>query len=488
MTTSVFRLGALAGLLLGLMTATAYPSLAAQSVATPTVQRLPTTGTSHPWLAQAPLPDGYVEEEYAFSGTAGIYTYASGGPPRWDIALDKAQPYTTRMLVRRPSDPQNFNGTVVVEWLNVTAGYDVDIEWSHASQYFMRSGYAFVGVSAQSAGVEALKKWDPARYGNLLIVDDGQSYDIFSQAAAALRQLNSPVMGGLPIAQVIATGVSQSAWRLVPYINAFHAQAHVYDGFFVHSRGRGTPPIQGVGVVSDNSPDPINPGVDVPVLIFQTEGDLLTLDYAFARQDDTDHVRTWEVPGAPHVGGAPPYDAAIAAGVRARDTGGAAPPPNPACLPNPFPAWAIINAGWDHLRSWVDGGPPPPVSPLIQVTHPPAFAAIPPGDSNALIARDDLGNALGGIRTPAIDAPTGTYYGSSPCNPGALGFLAGLYVSIDAATEARLYPSHNVYVAKVTASAEKAVSDGFILQEDADRLIREARASTIGSLGPEVKP
>lgn len=195
---------------------------------------------------------------------------------------------------------------MVVEWLNVTAGYDVDIEWTQAAQYFLRSGYAFAGVSAQAAGVAALKKWDPARYGSLNIVDDGQSYDIFTQAAAALRQPNSPVLGGLEVKQVIGTGVSQSAWRLVPYINAFQPMAHVYDGFFVHSRGRGVPPLQGVGIISDSQADPIASSDDVPVFLFQTEGDLLTLDYAVARQEDTDKVRTWELPGAPHVGGATP--------------------------------------------------------------------------------------------------------------------------------------------------------------------------------------
>jgi hypothetical protein len=264
--------------------------------------------------------------------------------------------------------------------------------------------------------------------------------------------------------------------------------AHVYDGFFVHSRGRGVPPLQGVGIISDNQADPIAASDDVPVLLFETEGDLLTLDYAIARQEDTDKVRTWELPGAPHVGGATPLDAAIAAGVRARDTGGAAPPGNPVCLTNPFPAWPVVDAAWDHLQSWVAGGSPPPTSPLIQLTHSPTLAAIPPGDNNALIARDDMGNALGGIRTPSIDAPVGTYFGSSPCNPGRLGFLAGLYVPFDAATQAKLYASHDDYVARVTTSADKAVSDGFMLQGDATQLINAAKASTIGSLGASVNP
>jgi len=422
------------------------------------------------------------------SGMAGIYSYTSPPPPPWVLQRQDLQPYATRLIVRRPADPGAFNGTVVVEWLNVTAGFDADIEWTKVATYFMRSGYAFVGLSAQAAGVEALKKWDPTRYAALNIVDDGQSYDILSQAAAALRQPGSSILGGFNVQHVIATGVSQSAWRLVPYINAFQPLAHLYDGFFVHSRGRGMPPIQGTGIISDQQPDPISADVDVPVLVFETEGDLLTLDYAIARQPDTDHVRTWELGGAPHVGAGTPHDNAIAAGVRARDTGSAAPPGNPACQTNPFPAWPVADSAWDHLRAWLAGGGPPPISPLIKLSTVPTFAAIPPGDSNALIARDDLGNALGGIRTPAIDAPVGTYYGSSPCNPGTLGFLAGLYVPFDAPTLAKLYPTHDVYVAMVTASAEQAISDGFMLQPDAQQLIQEAQASTIGKLGPTINP
>jgi hypothetical protein len=479
----VFAVGIVLSLIPGTVSAAAAPSVSA-----PTVRVLPTTATSHAWLAWAPLADGYVEEEYEFSGTAGLYAYADSGPPNWSIDLQEQQPYATRLIVRRPSDAQKFNGSVVVEWLNVTAGYDVDIEWGHMAQYFTRAGYAFVGVSAQAAGVDSLKKWDPARYGELNIVDDGQSYDIFSQAAAALRAPNSPILGGLPIKQIIATGVSQSAWRLVPYINAFHPTAHVYDGFFVHSRGRSVPPLRGTGIVSDNLADPVESSVDVPVLIFETEGDLLTLNYASARQEDSAHVRTWELPGANHVGGAAPIDAAIAAGARARDTAAAAPPGNPVCVGDPFPAWPVLNAAWDHLRTWIDGGNPPPAAPLITLSSTPTTGAPPPGFPNSLIARDDLGNALGGIRTPALDAPVGTYYGSSPCTPGRLGYLAGLFVPFDSATQSKLYPTHDVYVAKVTVSAQQAVADGFILQEDANQLIGEAQASTIGSLGAAVTP
>jgi hypothetical protein len=156
----------LIGLMLMLLAGTGNLAAAQAQTATtpaPSVTELVTTTTSHPWLAWAPLDHGYVEHEFQFSDMAGIYSYTSAPPPPWDLTLQDRQPYTSRMIVRRPADPAAFTGTVVVEWLNVTAGYDVDIEWNTVAEYLQRSGYAFVGVSAQAAGVAALKKWDPQR-------------------------------------------------------------------------------------------------------------------------------------------------------------------------------------------------------------------------------------------------------------------------------------------------------------------------------------
>ncbi len=458
------------------------PAASSQTSSLPTLTELPTTASSHAWLAASPLAGGYVEQEFQMSGTAGIYSYASPLPPPWTIQLAQSQPYATRLLVRRPADPAKFNGTVAVEWLNVTAGFDSDAEWMRVGEFFIHNGYAYVGVSAQAAGVNALKKWDPARYGALSMADDGQSYEIFSQAGLAIKQLSSTTLGGLPIKNVIGTGVSQSAMRLVVYVNAFQPLARTYDGYLLHSRGRGSPPIQGIGVFSDQRPVPIRADVDVPVFVLQTEGDLVSMDYAVARQPDSERVRTWEVAGAPHVGAGTPYDAAVASGIRARDVGTAAPPGNPTCLSNPFPIWPVADAAWAHLAAWSSGSPPPPTAPLIDLSRLATLAAIPPGDGNSLIARDAHGNAGGGIRTPAIDAPVGTYSGSSPCAAGQLGFLAGQFVPFDEATLVQLYPTHDEYVAQVTASAGKAVDAGYMLTDDANRLIADARASTIPRL------
>ena len=85
--------------------------------------------------------------------------------------------FTTRVVVLRPSDPAKFISTLLVEWLNVTAGQDTPADWMVAHREMIRKGYAWVGVSAQKVGVEGghaimsqgvpFKKANPARYGAL---------------------------------------------------------------------------------------------------------------------------------------------------------------------------------------------------------------------------------------------------------------------------------------------------------------------------------
>ncbi len=64
----------------------------------------------------------------------------------------------------------------------------------------------------------ALKESDPGRYGALHHPGDAFSFDIFSQAARAVR--DGGVLGPLPVECLLATGQSQSAIHLVSYVNA----------------------------------------------------------------------------------------------------------------------------------------------------------------------------------------------------------------------------------------------------------------------------
>src|SRR5690348_4277110 len=78
---------------------------------------------------------GYVEEEYFINGTANTYLTPSGAT---GSVATSGNPYKTRIVVRRPADKARFNGTVLVEWYNVTNGFDAENVWFFAWEHILR--------------------------------------------------------------------------------------------------------------------------------------------------------------------------------------------------------------------------------------------------------------------------------------------------------------------------------------------------------------
>src|SRR5690349_11122737 len=105
---------------------------------------------------------GYLEQEFFIQGTASRYNTPA---QMTGSVIDSDHPYNTRVVVRRPADPRRFNGTVLVEWDNVTNNFDAENMWFFAWEHMLRDGYIWVGVSAQNAGITALKKFSMERYG-----------------------------------------------------------------------------------------------------------------------------------------------------------------------------------------------------------------------------------------------------------------------------------------------------------------------------------
>jgi hypothetical protein len=93
------------------------------------------------------------------------------------------------------------------------------------------------------------------------------------------------------------------------------------------------------------------------------------------------------------------------------------------------------------------------------------------------IARDPLGNALGGLRLPGEQVPTGANYGemSNECQ-----FTLGKTVPFDAATLHRLYPTHADYVTKVQDAVAQDAAAGYLLPADGQRIIAVAQGSDVG--------
>lgn len=425
---------------------------------------------SHDYPFYAALQDlkslGYSEQEYFISGTANRYETPALENGK---VLDSGHPYKTRVVVRRPIAANRFNGTVVVEWNNVTSGHDLDIDWFQAGDYFINRGYVWVGVTPQRIGVEALKVWNAKRYGSLDVTDGGAitndalSYDIFTDVARAIRK--SSLLGGLKVERIIATGHSQSAARLGIYVNAVHPLAPVYDAVVLHGGGQ-----------------KVRTDLDIKVWKLLSETDVG--NQAAIRQPDTKNFRTWEVAGDSHV------DTQFIASSRAlgqRDGNPIAPGATPggrgntassssgippACDRPPYshvPFYQVMDAAFDHLVRWLKDGTLPPAATPIETT-----SVGPP----AVFARDKSGNSLGGIRLAEHAVPTGVNTGQ---NTGS-GFcrLYGSHEDFSAAQIDSLYPTHAAYVAAVKKVTEENLKAGYILKDAADETIRAAEKSAIG--------
>ena len=136
-------------------------------ISLPTAKVAPKIGTPMSATVMPMQANGYAETEYFLQGQANRYRITD--PMKDAQKIDSGNPYTTRVLVRRPTDPVRFNGTVIVEWLNVTLDQDIDFVFGATRELLVREGYAWIGVSAQRNGIEAMKKWNPQRYSALSV-------------------------------------------------------------------------------------------------------------------------------------------------------------------------------------------------------------------------------------------------------------------------------------------------------------------------------
>lgn len=406
---------------------------------------------------------GYTEEEFFLGGDASSYKMV-GDPTddgRWAAEPDDTAPFVTRAIVRRPTDAAAFSGTVVVEWLNVSAGFDGDPDWGYLHDELIREGHIWVGVSVQQVGLESLVTGVADRYGTLRHPGDRYSFSIFSQAGMAARGALTP---GYEVKHVIGAGESQSAIFMTTYLNAIEPLGAPYDGYLVHSRGGRAPSLDNPKLRSaDDAATPIiRTDRDVPVMVFITETDLTVLRYAEARQDDEGMVKVWEVAGTAH---ADAYLIEKVYGV----TGDASGLLNCKAPLNSGPQHEVLQAAFHHLVAWVAEGAEPPTSPRLEVAGEPVA-----------VVRDERGNAVGGIRTGPVEAPVATLSGDpAPGNEEGFCFLFGSTVPFDAATLSSLYTDHDDYVAKFTAATNAAVDAGFLLRVDADAMIATAEASTV---------
>jgi Alpha/beta hydrolase domain len=400
---------------------------------------------------------GYTEQEFFLSGTT------FGGP------------YTSRMLVRRPTSPARFSGTVVVEWLNVSAGYDLDPLWENSADQILRDGDAYVGVDAQIEGVytpkTGLKAFSPARYAPLqmprigtFVVEPG-AYGIFAQALQTIRHpRGADPLGGLPAKTIVATGTSQSALALLIYSSTVGVTIPgLVDAYLITALSTGTAAHAlrlPETILTSASPPFIVADLGVPVLLVNTETDPSPLRL----MPDTRTFRLWEVAGSSHVD----YDGWLRLHALSRRDLNLDVPADPGCAAPPLsriPFRYAQDAALVHITRWARTGTPPPSQPGFTY------------NGIGTIVRDSVGNALGGVRLPEQDVPTATNRGDNT-GPGFC-FLFGQHISFTPERLRALYPNHASYVQQVRAATARAVAAGVLLPADADEVIAAAQAANV---------
>jgi len=443
---------------------------------------------------------GYLEEEYLVSGTANVYTWPAPGPA--SVRTPNA-PYTTRMLVRRPANSAQFSGNVIVEILNPSNAFDLNIGWAMMNRQIVANGDVWVGVTGKPISIDALKNFDPVRYGSLSMAnplalddplnclnpvgsvttptrttEDGLVWDIYTQVGAWVRSdaasnpLAHPLNGkATPVQHVYGFGYSQTGGFQFDYINAIQPLVveadgkPMFDGYIVAvASGRfvGLVPINQCERTPSSTTDPRyqfqNAGT--PIIHVMSQSDYL-YHVSLRRPDgDTypDLYRHYDMSGAGH---ATPdellYSAAPADILKA---GRPLPPMD--CNEGPrsrFPSHIFFDAFLRNLEEWVDAGVAPPHSdPIVVQSGQPVL--------------DAFGNVTGGLRSPYLDVPTSTWYGSS--TGASFCFIAGHEVPFTEAQLLQLYPNHGKYVNQVARDVSDLVRDRFITQSDGSALKTEA--------------
>lgn len=398
--------------------------------------------------AARPGPDlaaaGWSEVEYAASGTSPV-------------------PFSTRVVVRRPVAVP-ASGTLVVEWLNVSSGADAAPDWTYLAEELVRAGHAWAGVSAQFNGVEGgaavvavegaalqgLKAVDPERYGALAHPGDAFAHDVFTGVGRSVASL-------VGARQVLAVGESQSAYLLTTHLNEVHLRDRFFDGYLVHSRGDVAAPAGEPGCGIDllaaratGVATPIRDDLDVPVIVLQTEGDLLgRMNYVAARQPDGPLLRVWEVAGAAHADLFQIGDFEEFLGC-----------PDPV---NRGQQAYVVRAALRHLVAWAGGGPAAPAAPPLEIR-------------DGAFVRDEVGNVRGGVRTPVVDAAVEVLAGDAPGGSVICG-LFGRTLALPADVVRQRWPSQEDYVAAYTAATDDAIAAGFVLPEDRDAVLGELRST-----------
>lgn len=483
------------------------PAVAANALAVPNVEGpIPVTESSHIFNGAAWQVEpidlsayGFQEDEFLINGKANVYDWTPSGD--YKTVVKGEGDYTTRMTIRRPSDMSKFSGRVVIEIINPSALYDWTAIWSALWERVVANGDVYVGITSKPAVFPGLIKFDPERYGKLKfqnpvpvdqqtcghlpdekdyspnlskLEENGLIWDALTQAGAMFRGKDNPL--GEAAKAIYLTGESQSGNYLVTYYKYFDPQAKVgtdnksiFDGYLLEAPTTpvGSPINQCATPLSDDDPQQVIPGRSTPFMVINSQWDFFPYRKHNAKPDsntDSDKSVTWELAGANHgwrwqylYGDADHKD--LAKGDLLGDSEWSA----WKCQSDrqEVPLYMAEKAMYEHLIRWAEDGVAPPTADLITL-KPDSFD----------VDYDENGTAKGGLRLPMVAVPVNSFgEGRATLSDGCPELKPFSAEKLKA-----LYGTPEDYVKKFSISTWGLIQQGYLLPEDADKLIEGAKA------------
>lgn len=349
-------------------------------------------------------------------------------------------PFSVPYEITAPSTPAEGNGRLLVEVPHFSDGVIARVSILGAEFLFGR-GFSHAAVGYSTFGKRIL---DPAPGFEIVIA--GVSFnpsqpqtdrEIVTQFAAALRGNPSQLVGS--VERVYGIGFSDSGGALHRILN----EAHGRDAFDLSF-----PCVSSIAPVHRPAP------VSGKVIVYNTEFDFRPV------QGEAPNQRWYVGAGCPHISDSEDS--------RKLFTG---PPRSP--LP---PVRGTTPLNWDPFMKalfiagdrWVTEGRQPPPTTLLDLN--------PAGQ----IRRDAKGNALGGIRHPALEVGEAKFNATVnlavPKPPPPSWPLFGGYEQVRSIGDADFFKNVGQYVKAFGAAARALVSAGFLLDEDEKDLTRKAKS------------
>lgn len=365
----------------------------------------------------------YEINEYLISGTAA------------------GEPYTTRLVIRKPQDDSRFSGLIVAEPMHPIGGAHA---FEYNSVYIMDSGH--IGVEVTTNGADNIRNFNPNRYGDIQITPQ-QTTEVLAQAGALIKSDHSPI-ANLGIRKMIMWGTSASSGILVRYLPGHKVFTlangdNIYDGFMPTSNG------------SDIE------AVDVPMIQVPTQHEYSV--GATLHQDSDEPGSQFRV-----------YEFAGLAHLDARHNGARLTQQDCQHPMSQFPQEAYFSVALHHLLQWVDRGIEAPRAPRILMDN------YVDNDGSLMLLDEKAGNAVGGIRNPYVDVPAYKYtMFNVPSDQGQNGNrlcrISGWQTPMTAGDMRERYGSPAAYVRAFEERLNELEAEGWSLPVYHDLIMQDAR-------------